>query len=125
MSRVYKVSQENFSTCIFSLRVRHTTRFPRTLLGEKKKRKRGGNQEMHVIKCYRDTSVVSTACTRPTALLLLSFHRLSFQCLLSRGRHAYSEHAILPKSLDSTQPVRCATRVAIICAISVPGKCRG
>lgn len=92
-------------------------------VAEKKRKKRGGNQEMHVIKRYRDTSVVSTACTRPT--VLLSFHRLSFQCLLSRGRHAYSKHAILPKSLDSTQPVHYATRVAIICAISVPGKCRG
>lgn len=72
-----------------------------------------------VVKRYRDTSVVSTLrVSHGTAAF--SFHRLSFLCLLSRGRRCNSKHTTLYNLLDSIRLFHYATRVAIIYATSVP-----
>lgn len=61
-----------------SLRVRHTRR---ALLRKRERKK--GNARYKTLSRYKCRF---HGCTRPT--VLFSFHRLSFQCLLSRGRHA-------------------------------------
>lgn len=117
-----KFHEETFYTCMYTFLLWQLACNVRTYCPIELLKKSGSVR--CVVKRYRDTSVVSTLRVSHGAAAF-SFHRLSFLCLLSRGRRCNSKHTTLYNLLDSIRLFHYATRVAIIYATSVPRERHG